>query len=127
MSRVTSSRCDISRRTNTISGRSALALLPILILLCLAVGCATDKQVISKAADVHAGLEPAVLEDRELSAYFQQIGDRIVETAQDLDREHFGPSSHNENEDSSWMFKDMQFHLVNSKTLNAFTTGGKHM
>jgi len=25
------------------------------------------------------------------------------------------------------MFKDLQVHLVNSKTLNAFTTGGNHM
>src|SRR5262245_7725600 len=25
------------------------------------------------------------------------------------------------------MFKDMKFHFVNSKTLNAFTTGGEHM
>src|SRR5690349_20415712 len=91
---------------------------PILVLLVVGVGCATDKQVISKAADVHAGLEPALLEDRELSAYFQQIGDRIIETAQELDQQHFGPSSHNEKEESSWMFKDMQFHLVNSKTLN---------
>jgi predicted Zn-dependent protease len=96
-------------------------------MLLLVVGCATDKQVISKAADVHAGLEPAVLEDQELASYFEQIGDRIVTAARELDSEHFGPQSHKSDEDTSWMYKDMQFHLVNSKTLNAFTTGGKHM
>ena len=31
-------------------------------------------------------------------------------------------------ESRDWMFsKDVRFHFVNSKTLNAFTTGGEHM
>ena len=44
------------------------------------------------------------------------------------DRDHKGPKSHFTDEDRDWMFsKKMEFHFVNSKTLNAFTTGGEHM
>ena len=38
------------------------------------------------------------------------------------------PKSHTKGGDNAWMFSDeMRFHFVNSKTLNAFTTGGNHM
>lgn len=105
-----------------------------LMLLCAAmfflggVGCAvSDRQVISQAADVHKDLQPAVITDPVLANYLQEMGQRIVDVAQDLDREDWGPKSHKEGEDTSWMYEDMKFHLVNSSTLNAFTTGGKHM
>src|SRR5206468_6292937 len=57
----------------------------------------------------------------------QSIGDRIIASAKQMSDEKKGPEAHFK-EDPSWMFsKNMQFHLVNSKTLNAFTTGGEHM
>jgi predicted Zn-dependent protease len=90
-------------------------------------GCATDRQVISQATTVHQGLEPAVMNDPQLSNYLEKVGQRIVDVADELDKQGYGPASHKKGEDTSWMFKDMQFHFVNSKTLNAFTTGGKHM
>ena len=90
-------------------------------------GCATDRQVISQAAGMHNQLEPAVIEDAELAGYLQEVGNRIIATAQDLSRQGYGPKSHRK-EESGWMFgQDMKFHFVNSETLNAFTTGGNHM
>lgn len=90
-------------------------------------GCASDRSVISQANQVHDGLKPAVMEDPQLTAYLQKIGDRIIASAKKLDAEKFGPDSHR-SEDSKWMFShEMKFHFVNSKTLNAFTTGGEHM
>jgi predicted Zn-dependent protease len=80
------------------------------------------------ADTMHHGLTPAVMEDAELQAYLQKIGGRIVETAAAMDKEGFGPKSHTASEDNAWMFSDkMKFDLVNSKSLNAFTTGGEHM
>jgi predicted Zn-dependent protease len=104
-----------------------LLIVPLLVLLpLLSVGCATDKAVIGQANQFHQGLEPAVITDASLSSYIQKVGDRIISAARDLDRQGFGPESHKK-ADSSWMFNGMQFHFVNSPTLNAFTTGGNHM
>src|SRR5262249_46340122 len=106
--------------------RKITSVLILLVALC-GVGCATDKAVISQAAQMHQTLAPAVMNDQQLTNYLQQIGDRIIDSAKELDKEHFGPSSHTK-EDSAWMFSNgMKFHFVNSKTLNAFTTGGEHM
>ena len=95
----------------------------LMLTLCLAAGCATDKQVVAQAAQFHDTLEPAVVEpndDPRLASYLQAVGDRIIKAA----RETAGP----EQKESDWMFSDkMRFHFVNSKTLNAFTTGGEHM
>ncbi|HEV2295861.1 MAG TPA: M48 family metalloprotease [Tepidisphaeraceae bacterium] len=89
------------------------------------VGCASDKAVISQANQAHASLEPAVVEDPVLSNYIQEVGDRVIDAARELSRQGYGPDG---KEDNSWMFsKDMRFHFVNSKTINAFTTGGEHM
>jgi predicted Zn-dependent protease len=91
------------------------------------VGCATDAAVIDQANQMHAGLEPAVITDPQLAGYIQAIGGRIIATAREMNRQNYGPSAHRE-EDSQWMYSsEMQFHFVNSKTLNAFTTGGEHM
>jgi predicted Zn-dependent protease len=57
----------------------------------------------------------------------KQVSNRIITTAQQLDKQGFGPPTHTNQEDDSWMYTGEQFHLVNSKTLNAFTTGGKHL
>jgi predicted Zn-dependent protease len=93
----------------------------------MVTGCASDRAVISQANQFHSGLEPAVMTDPKLTEYIQAVGDRIIDAAREMDQQSYGPDSH-KSEDSSWMFsKEMQFHFVNSKTLNAFTTGGEHM
>lgn len=108
------------------SYRWTASLLAALVLL-VAGGCASDKQVISQAQEVHGGLQPAVINDANLTAYIQKVGDRIIDTAKEMDQQHYGPDSHFA-EDSAWMFTNkMQFHFVASDELNAFTTGGEHM
>lgn len=87
----------------------------------VAGGCVTDQQVIAQAADVHQQLEPTVIEDPRLASYVQAVGDRIVEGARIM-------RANGELEGAEdWMFEDVQFHLVGSPTMNAFTTGGKHV
>ena len=92
-------------------------------------GCANDQKVMAVANNVHTGLQPAVMEDQQLQAYLQKVGDRIIESAVALDKNGYGPKSHTKSgDDNGWMFSDqMRFYLVNSKSLNAFTTGGKQM
>lgn len=98
-----------------------LALVPV-----TQTGCATDKQIIAQAADAHKEINPAVLNDPVLAGYVQAIGQRIVDVAREMSDEGYGPKAHKQG-DNEWMFKDIQFHLVNSPTLNAFTTGGQHI
>src|SRR3954452_1862961 len=104
-------------------------LLGLALLLLAAGGCANDKKVMAVADQMHTGLDPAVMHDPELSAYLQKVGDRIIAAAREMDSEGFGPKSHkSKDESAAWMFSDkMHFYFVNSKTLNAFTTGGEHM
>jgi predicted Zn-dependent protease len=91
------------------------------------VGCASDKSTIKQAAQANDQLAPAVVRDPQLADYLQKLGNRIIASAKIYDQNGQGPSSHKKG-DSSWMFTSrMQFHLVNSKTVNAFTTGGEHM
>ena len=85
------------------------------------VGCATDQQVISQANNVHSQLEPTVVNDPQLNAYVQQVGDRVVAAARQMHAEGGIKDA------EPWMFEDVQFHLVASPTLNAFTTGGQHV
>src|SRR4051812_41268694 len=107
---------------------SPTRILPLL-LLTLLTGCAvSDRQVIEQADQAHDGLKPAVITDPELADYIQRVGDRIVEAARIADRDKIGPAAHFNDPDREWMFSHrMKFHFVNSKTLNAFTTGGEHM
>jgi predicted Zn-dependent protease len=100
----------------------------LLFVSVLATGCASDKQVISQANQFHSSLEPAVINDAQLGRYIQTVGDRIIAAAEELDKQGFGPVSHKK-ESAAWMFDKggMKFHFVNSKTINAFTTGGNHM
>src|SRR5262245_12914041 len=93
------------------------------------IGCANDRSVIDQAESMHGELQKAVINDPQLSNYLQQVGDRIIDAAKEADRAHVGPKSHfDKNQQDAWMFsQQMQFHFVNSKTLNAFTTGGEHM
>ncbi len=107
--------------------RFALSVVLVLVTLAL-TGCATDRQVISQAAQTHQGLQPAVITDPQLAGYIQRVGDRIIASARVLYQQGYGPAAQDKKEDPSWMFSNaMQFHLVASDTLNAFTTGGEHM
>ena len=90
-------------------------------------GCANDAQVINQAADAHTQLKPAVMRDPELSGYLQEVGDRILDAGKQMAQQGKVPKSF-KSEDADWMFSNrVKFHLVNSPTLNAFTTGGEHM
>ncbi|HSV13299.1 MAG TPA: M48 family metalloprotease [Tepidisphaeraceae bacterium] len=99
----------------------------LLFLLVALGGCATDNSVINQAAAANQQLQPAIMNDAQLANYIQTLGDRIVAAGKRADQAGMGPSGHTK-EDSAWMFSNkMQFHIVNSKTVNAFTTGGEHM
>lgn len=107
--------------------RSASAWIVVIACFTFSAGCATDRSVIDNADQMHRTLEPAVIQDRQLSDYLQKLGERIIASAKEADREKIGPKAHFEQRDD-WMYSNrMQFHFVNSKTLNAFTTGGEHM
>ena len=93
-------------------------------------GCAvTDRQVIDNAEQTHGSLEPAIIRDSQLANYLQSVGERIVAAGREADEQRKGPKQHfDKSQNDQWMYSNqMQFHLVNSKTLNAFTTGGEHM
>ncbi|HXE55493.1 MAG TPA: M48 family metallopeptidase [Tepidisphaeraceae bacterium] len=96
--------------------------------ICLLTGCmASDKSVIQQASAFNSGIAPAEIRHPQNNAYLQQIGDRIIAAAKQLDAEHVGPKSHFAKGDRSWMFQDIHWELVNSKTVNAFTTGGHYV
>jgi predicted Zn-dependent protease len=104
----------------------SFALAALLSAWLVAGGCASDKATITKAAAANNQLAPAIITDPALAAYIQQVGNRIVASAKWYDAKGEGPKTHKG--DNAWMFTDrMKFHLVNSKTINAFTTGGEHM
>ncbi len=102
-----------------------------LVALFTAAGCSSlvsDKSVIQNAQGFDEGIKAAEIKDPDVDAYFQRIGARIIQAARESDKAHWGPPSHfSSSEPQDWMFKGVQFHLVNSKTLNAFTTGGQHV
>ena len=90
-------------------------------------GCANDARVLAQADQAHGELNKAVVTDPMMADYIQEVGDRIVSTAARLHETGYRPKKKS-GEESDWMFSDaMRFHFVNSKTLNAFTTGGEHM
>jgi predicted Zn-dependent protease len=110
----------------------------VLIVLSLAIVCGfstgcslfkpSDQAVIGQANQVHSQLAPAVIHDGDVQRYMDQIGDRIVKGAIEYDQDPNKPSEEHKKQDNSWLYSgDIQFHLVNSKTLNAFTTGGQHI
>ncbi|HEX8340635.1 MAG TPA: M48 family metallopeptidase [Tepidisphaeraceae bacterium] len=107
-----------------VTHRFGLLTLPLL--LSIATGCASDKAIIAQAVDAHGQIEPAVITDRDLAGYIQDIGDRVVDVAKELDEQGYGPKI-TKGKDNAWMFEGVRFHLVNSPTLNAFTTGGQHV
>lgn len=101
----------------------------LIVLHLFVTGCAvSDRSVIEKAQGFDDGIKPAEIKEPGIDGYFQKIGERIVQAAHQSDAAKWGPKSHfAKGEDEEWMFKGIQFHLVNSKTLNAFTTGGTHV
>ena len=103
----------------------SLALVPLTAAL---TGCmASDKQIVQQASQFDSGIHPAVINHPQTNDYLQQIGGRIVTAARQLDAEHVGPKQHFQDKDRAWMFQDIKFQLVNSKTVNAFTTGGHYV
>lgn len=104
-----------------------LGVLAVLAMVMLSLGCANDSMVISNANQMHGQLTPAVMQDPTLSGYVQSLGDRVIAVARELDRVAPGSKGHTSGASNEWMFSGIQFHLVNSETLNAFTTGGKHV
>ena len=109
--------------------RTARSVLPLLILSL--TGCSflrpTDQNVIGQANQVHGSLEPAVIRDPEVQRYMDRIGDRIVQGAIELGRDGKEAKAQR-GQDNEWMYDGgVKFHLVNSETLNAFTTGGTHI
>ena len=115
----------------------AVALAP---LLSLSTGCTnsgggignpfapSDKAVIAQADQVHQQLAPAVIHDPEVEQYMNAIGARIIQGAQDFNKDPKAKDDKHNKQDNAWLYQgDIQFHLVNSKTLNAFTTGGQHV
>jgi predicted Zn-dependent protease len=100
----------------------------VVALVAMGAGCvASDKQIIQQASAFNSGLQPAEIREAQNNAYLQQIGDRIVAAARQLDKEGVGPKSHFKEKDNSWMFQDLHWELVNSQTVNAFTTGGHYV
>lgn len=87
-----------------------------------------DKKVRAQAESTHGELSKAVINDPMMANYIQSVGDRVVTTAGALYKTGYRPKK-DDKEDRKWMFdtNTMRFHFVNSKTLNAFTTGGTHM
>lgn len=106
-----------------------LMLTGLFCLLPMAAGCASDQKVQLQADQFDGNIHPAELSQPEVNAYFTAIGRRVQAAAKIADAQNFGPKSHfDKKEDDEWMYSDkVQFHLVNSKTLNAFTTGGYHV
>lgn len=98
----------------------------LVLLVGLGAGCVKDSSVISQATESHKSLEPAILTDPQLADYVQKLGDRVVTSARQCVDEGY-QKDRVYKQDPTWMFTDVKFHLVNSKTLNAFTTGGEHV
>lgn len=106
--------------------RQHLRVFALLTLSVISFGCASDKSVIAQAADSHKQLAPATISDPQLADYVQKVGDRVVFSARELIQEGY-QKDRVFSEDPQWMFEEVKFHLVNSETMNAFTTGGQHV
>ena len=93
------------------------------VALCVAfsTGCsgpAPAAQFVLQADRLHdAALAAAVNRDDYLARYVQEVGKRIIQAASDA-----APQKA-----SNPLFAQMQFHLVDSDVVNAFTTGGRHI
>jgi predicted Zn-dependent protease len=105
------------------TGSVVFALLGVYVIV-IGCGCmASDKAVVQQASAFDTGLKPAEIRHPQINPYLQKIGDRIVAEAKKLDAQGVGPKQHFKG-DRTWMFQDLHWELVNSQTINAFTTGG---
>jgi predicted Zn-dependent protease len=105
-------------------------LLPVLV--AFSSGCSifrpSDQAVIGQANQVHGQLDAAIIRDPTVERYMDAIGERIIKAAVQYDQEEGKASDEHKAQDNSWLYGgEIRFHLVNSKTLNAFTTGGQHI
>lgn len=95
--------------------------LMLLGLAACSLGCsgpAPAAQFVQQADRLHEGaLVSAVTRDEYLQRYVQEIGRRIIRAANDAAPQKAGNP----------LFAQMQFHLVDSGVVNAFTTGGRHI
>jgi len=110
------------------------SLLSFIALAGVLSGCAgptvspTDQTLLKETGELHARLEPAVMErqDPRLLRYFEQLANRITTAAKELDKEGVIQSRAAGSKD--WMFsKDIDFHLVDSPSPAVFTPGGRHI
>ena len=88
----------------------------------------SDQTLIREADQLHARLEPAVVENRDprLRRYLEQIGGRILSAAKELDQK--GTIKSSGEGSNAWMFgKDVDFHLLDSQLPSGFTSGGRHV
>jgi len=100
-------------------------LLPALSLALACVtpgGCANSpapaQKFVAQANRLHdEALVQTIIPDRDLEDYIQQVGQRIIDGAREAAPEKAANS----------FFANVQFHLVDSKVPNVFTTGGKHI
>ena len=101
----------------------------ILIAALLQTGCSlpSDHSVLQQAQGFDQGIKNAEFQDPKINGYLQQIGSRIIAAAKLSHDAKWGPPIHFQGTEDQWMFGKIQFHLVNSKTINAFTTGGEHV
>lgn len=95
----------------------------------VAGGCVSavkDEQVVQKAQEAHTKVEVAVLGDKDVDAYLDQVGDRLKQAARELDaNKELGNRGLMGAGDRAWMFGDeVQFRLVNNQKSNAVSTGG---
>src|SRR6188768_3070280 len=96
-----------------------VALAPFLL---LSVGCSmfrpTDKAVMAQAQQVHGELKPAVMQDAQVQAYMDKIGERIVRAAGEYNKDPKKTEDKRNKADNAWLYSgEIRFHLVNSKTL----------
>lgn len=110
-----------------------LARVPLVWCLAVVAGCAgpavspSDQTLIREADQLHTRLAPAVVERRDarLQRYLEQIGARICAAAKELDEQ--GQIKSKGEGANTWMFSGIEFHLVNSRVPNSFTSGGRHV
>jgi predicted Zn-dependent protease len=107
---------------------------PLLVIMVLGLpplgGCAggggaprlsqTETVALKKAAReanvLHEAISPAISTDPELTAYFQELGKRLVDAARKT-----------ESQRGTLDAVRVEFHLVNNPVVNAFSTGGEHV
>ena len=74
------------------------------------------KKAASEANVLHEAISPSVSTDPELTAYFQELGKRLVEAGRKTEAQR-----------GTLEAVRVEFHLVNSPVANAFSTGGEHV